>query len=69
MSDGTRWISPGMAKEWQTTPRRANPDPGRVRKVQVKASGGRGTRTHKSLRTTVFKTVRLPVTVALRPQA
>jgi hypothetical protein len=28
--------------------------------------GGRGTRTHKSLRTTVFKTVRLPISVALR---
>ena len=28
--------------------------------------GGRGTRTHKSFRTTVFKTVRLPISVALR---
>jgi hypothetical protein len=34
-----------------------------------KGSGGQGTRTLKSLRTTVFKTVRLPVTVALhRPR-
>lgn len=31
--------------------------------------GGRGTRTHKSLRTTVFKTVRLPITVALHCEA
>src|SRR5680860_630304 len=32
-------------------------------------SGGRGTRTHKSFRTTIFKTVRLPVSVALRNTA
>ncbi len=30
--------------------------------------GGRGTRTHKPFRATIFKTVRLPVTVALRSQ-
>ena len=40
-------------------------------KAQVRGyfRGGRGTRTHKSFRTTVFKTVRLPVSVALRDRA
>ena len=31
--------------------------------------GGHGTRTHKPFRTTVFKTVRLPISVALRDSA
>jgi hypothetical protein len=40
---------------------------GEIAKAQVRGPfcGGRGTRTHKPLRATVFKTVRLPITVAL----
>jgi hypothetical protein len=51
----------GQLFVWETT------DKAGIAKVQVNGPfcGGRGTRTHKSVRTTVFKTVRLPISVAL----